>query len=190
VPPPDDVVVAAAVTVPVPSLEPVGALLIVPAPPVLLETCCCVAAAVDASTVPVSLLPTVAVTCGTGGAAPAEVVSLGAGELVAAGALESLTENHPIPVSAPVVVVGVESAGAAAGSVGATDVSVGAGAGGVAGDGVAAAVVGNDTGVPTLSLTTAAFANGSSGAALLFAGGGACACTSDTTGMRCTILPT
>jgi len=89
-------------------------------------------------------------------------------------------------VSVPVVTAGcvVGSAGVAAGSVGAV-------AGGVAaGAGVAAAVVGNDTGVPTLSLTTAAFANGSSGAALLFAGGGACACTSDTTGMRCTTLPT
>src|SRR6266849_4217972 len=63
----DDVVVTAAVTVP--SLEPVGALLIVPASPVLLETCCCVGAAVDTSTVPVSLLPTVAVTCGAGGGA-------------------------------------------------------------------------------------------------------------------------
>jgi hypothetical protein len=149
--------------------------------------------------VPVSLLPTVAVTCGAGGGACEDVsagagadVSAGAGELVVAGALVSLTENHPIPVSVPVVTAGcvVGSAGGAAGSVGAADVSLGAVAGGVAGAGVAAAVVGNATGVPTLSLTTAALANGSLGAALLFAGGGACACTSDTTGMRCTILPT
>ena len=117
----DDVVTTAAVTVP--SLEPVGALLIVPASPVLLETCCCVAAMVEASTVPVSPLPTVAVTCGAGGGACEDVsagagadVSAGAGELVVAGALASLTENQPMPVSAPVVaagcvVGGVESAG-------------------------------------------------------------------------------
>jgi len=183
----------------VPSLEPVGALLIVPASPVVLETCCWVAAAVDASTVPVSLIQTVAVTSGAGGTACEDVsvgagadVSAGAGELVVAGVLASLTENQPMPVSAPVVAAGcdVGSAGAAAGSVGVADASLGAVAGGVAGTGVAAAVVGNDTGVPTLSLTTAAFANGSLGAALLFAGDGACACTSDTTGMRRTILPT
>ena len=184
----DDVCVWAVAVTTAPEAEPAAVLLsIVPGSPVLLEICgWVVAAAVDASTVPVSLLPMVAVTCGAGAGAcceevsagACEDVSAGAGELVVSGVLASFTENHPIPVSAAVVAAGcvaggAGSAGAAVGSVGAPVVSVGGVAGGAAGTAVAAAVAGSATGVPTLSLTTGAFANGSFGVAvLLFAGGG------------------
>ena len=76
-----------------------------------------VAAAVDASTVPVSVLPIVAVaSCGAG---DCEEVSAGAVEL-AAGVLVSCTENQPIPlavVSAPVVAAGGVGASVSAGAV-------------------------------------------------------------------------
>ena len=77
---------------------------------------------------------------------------------------------------------GASTAGAA------PSVGVVAGAASV-GAGAAGAVSGNDTGAPTLSLTTGAFANGSFGFDDVFeACGATCVCVSATTGTRCTTL--
>jgi hypothetical protein len=182
-PPADDVVVVNVGVTPPPAdaLTAFGSTVF--ALPVLPASCCWVAPATLESSVPVSLLPTIAVTCCSERLADAPAAMLL--ELV----LSVENQRYPpddvsavagacasgVPVEPPAGVAGVESVAAgvdgAAGAVGAAA-------------GVWVGVAVNAT-VPMLSATTGAFANGSVGVVfcVVFARG-AWAWTSDTTGTR------
>jgi hypothetical protein len=150
-----------------------GAASIVPDAPVPAETCW-----VEPSTVDESVAPPAGLTSGVGddpSAAADDAVSAGVDDVVAA----SPAENQPRPEP---------SLGVAAGAVGSAGSVVAGGVpavGVVAAAGVASeAVAGSDTGEPTSSSTTGTVANGSFAFVVLFATGGACECTSATTGTR------
>jgi hypothetical protein len=163
-----------------------------PESPVLpVVTVCCVI--VVPSTVPTSLPPIVTVVTGSGGAC--DTTSLPLPEVIVFWPAElSVYANQPSPASlmfaeldASAGVAGALGSAAAAGA-GAFVPGVAAGAAGVTG------LLGSATGVPMSSLTTAALANGSFGAAAdpVGAAGPIWACVSLTTGRcrRITCRPT